>query len=142
MAKTDAADKAKPFSIRLTRSEKARLEARAAGTPLGAFIRQVLLEDEVGRRAARQAPVRDGAALGQVLALLGQSEIGKNLNRLVIHGDAGVLYFDENTKALVRQAFDDVHAMRLLLLEALGKQILSTALSDRFANVARGEPRQ
>jgi len=128
MAKAGVTDRAKPFSIRLTPAEKATLEARAGGEPLSVFIRKVLLDDASGRRVIRrQSPVRDGAALGRVLATLGQSGIGKNLNALALQANAGTLYFDENTKAHVRQACDDLRAIRLLLLDALGKQILADA---------------
>lgn len=126
-AGTGASAKAKPFSIRLTDAEKAALEAKAGGMPLGVFIRKAVLEAAAERRA-RRSPVRDADALGRLLALLGQSEIGPALRKLAGHADSGTLYIDEHTKGRVHAACDDVRAMRFLLLEALGKEILSDVL--------------
>jgi hypothetical protein len=123
-------DTAKPFSIRLTQAEKAALEARASGVPLSVFIRNTLLAEAAGRRA-RQSPLKDGDSLGRLLGLLGQSEIGPSLRQLAAQANAGTLYFDEHTRARVCAACDDVRAMRVLLLEALGKEILSGVQSPR-----------
>lgn len=121
------AGRAKPFSIRLTESERATLETRASGIPLGVFIRNTLLAETVGRRA-RKSPLKDGDSLGRLLGLLGQSEIGASLRQLAAQANAGTLYCDDRTTARLCAACDDIRAMRLLLLEALGKEILSEVL--------------
>ena len=64
MSKDKNTEKAKPFSVRLTSAEKAGLIAKAAGQPLGIFIRSIILEDGVRARTVRRAPVRDPAKAG------------------------------------------------------------------------------
>jgi hypothetical protein len=126
-AKAAGPERAKPFSIRLTENERAGLEARAGGVPLGVFIRNALLAESAERRA-RKSPLKDGDVLGRLLGLLGQSEIGASLRQLAGQANAGSLYCDERTRAKLCAACDDIRAMRLLLLEALGKEILSEVL--------------
>ncbi|MEA2875107.1 MAG: hypothetical protein QOF14_303 [Hyphomicrobiales bacterium] len=139
-AKAAGSERAKPFSIRLTENERAGLQARAGGVPLGVFIRNALLAESTERRE-RKSPLKDADALGRLLGLLGQSEIGASLRQLAAQANAGTLYCDERTTARLRAACDDVRAMRLLLLEALGKAVLNDVLSNTFASsAASSEP--
>lgn len=122
-----------PFSIRLTKSEKAALQQRAGGVPLGVFVRSKLLGEEVAERSATQTPLKDADLLAKVLALLGQSALAPSLSLLAEQAAAGALYLDDATKAQLKQACDDVLAMRALLLEALGKHVFSQIRRYRFA---------
>lgn len=67
------AAKPKPFSLRLTFEERARLNALAGDRPLGSFIRDRLLGDEVDKRAFRsRRPAADKQALARaVLDIIG-----------------------------------------------------------------------
>jgi hypothetical protein len=142
-SKPISSEPARPFSIRLTAAEKAMLERRAGRRPLGAFIRATLLGESAERRSERQSPIKDGAALGRVLAALGQSGVAKSLNELAQQAAIGVLYLDAGTTARLRQASDDIVAMRLLLLEALGKEISrGPRLARKFNSVAMSGPRR
>jgi len=112
---------AKPFSVRLTASEKQLLVAKAGAIPLGLFIRNRLLGDTAAPRAARRgAPVGDRDLLARILAMLGRSRLVESLSDLASAAASGSLVFDPEIKSLIRRACDDLHAMRLMLMQALG----------------------
>lgn len=110
-----------PFSLRLSFEERAQLEQDAAGQPLGAYMREQLLgEKKSPRRPRGKFPVKDHAALGRVLAALGQSRIANNLNQLARAVNTGSLPVSPDTEDALREACQDVRAMRHDLLLALG----------------------
>ncbi|MCB9958684.1 MAG: hypothetical protein H6843_08790 [Rhodospirillaceae bacterium] len=123
-----AADKAAkpkyppPFSLRLAHEERARLEAEAAGEPLGAYVRKRLLGDAaVPRKRRGNSPVKDAEALGRVMGALGQSRLSANLNQLAKAVNTGSLPVTPETEADLKDACRAVTAMRDDLLRALGK---------------------
>ncbi|WP_112322023.1 plasmid mobilization relaxosome protein MobC [Oceanibium sediminis] len=116
-----SSQKPKPFSLRLSFDERARLEQDASGMALGAYIRDRLFGDDAAPRQTRgHFPVKDYAALGRVLAALGQSRLSNNLNQLAKAVNTGSLPVTPETEADLRQACKDVQAMRSDLLIALG----------------------
>lgn len=122
-AEKSALTKPTPFSLRLSFDERARLEQDASGMALGAYIRDRLFGDDAAPRQTRgHFPVRDYAALGRVLAALGQSRLSNNLNQLAKAVNTGSLPVTPETEADLRQACKDVQAMRRDLLIALGLQ--------------------
>lgn len=139
MAKQISRDKAQPFSIRLTTAERAVLEDKAAGVPLGTFIRSIILDEKTkGRAGPRQYPIKDGAALGQVLGFLGRSRLSNNLNQLAKAANLGSLPVTQELEAELRTACASITLMRDQLLLALGKSISSpcSALSSTFKDAA------
>jgi hypothetical protein len=111
-----------PFSLRLTYEERARLEADAAGKPLGSYIREQLLGEEAAPRKRRgNRPVEDHKALGRVMGALGQSRLSSNLNQLAKAVHTGSLPVTPETEADLKEACREVSAMRAELLRALGK---------------------
>ncbi|PYC46283.1 hypothetical protein DI396_16235 [Litorivita pollutaquae] len=131
-----------PFSLRLTFEERARLNRQAGGLPLGGYIKSVLFsEDAAHYRAKRKTPVQDEKLLAEVLACLGASRISNNLNQLAKAVNQGTLYVDEDVKSDIVTACNDVRAMRLLLMQALGMQVENhhrrpESTSQSFARVA------
>lgn len=116
-----ASKKPTPFSLRLSFEERARLEQDASGMALGAYIRDRLFgEDAAPRQTRGHFPVKDYAALGRVLAALGQSRLSSNLNQLAKAVNTGSLPVTPETEKELRQACKDVQAMRRDLLIALG----------------------
>ena len=110
-----------PFSLRLSCDERARLEAAAGGEPLGAFIRaQLFGGDLVPRRTRGREPVKDHAALAQVLAMLGRSRVASNLNQLAKAAHIGALPVSDELEAQLREACHGVQDMRIELVRALG----------------------
>jgi hypothetical protein len=118
-----AANKAAPFSLRLTFEERTQLEKKAAGMALGAYIRDRLLgEDAAPRRSRGKFPVKDYEALGRVLATLGQSRLSSNLNQLARAANTGSLPVSPDTEEALKEACAEVAALRADLLRALGSQ--------------------
>jgi HAMP domain-containing protein len=111
-----------PFSLRLTFEERARLERDASGMPLGAYIRARLFADETAPPLKRRGhfPVKDHAALAQVLGLLGQTRLSNNLNQIAKHLNMGSLDVSPEVEDDLRQAAEEIGRMRESLFKALG----------------------
>ena len=110
-----------PFSLRLTREERAILETAAAGKPVSAYIREKLFGPGASHRKARgKAPVKDHRALGQVLGALGASRLAGNLNQLAKAAHIGALPVTPEVEADLRAACNAVGEMRGALMAALG----------------------
>tara|TARA_B110000858_G_C17809185_1_gene479958 strand:+ start:900 stop:1313 length:414 start_codon:yes stop_codon:yes gene_type:complete len=113
-----------PFSLRLTFDERAILEGAAGDRPLGAYIRERLLNGEEAPRKKskkrKKQPLKDVKALSQVLAELGQSRIANNLNQLARASNTGSLPVTPDTERALMSACADVREMRNLLMRALG----------------------
>ena len=58
-----------------------------------------------------------------MLACLGASRLASNLNQLAKATHVGNFYFDDDTKRSIKQACDDIRAMRILLMRALGQDV-------------------
>lgn len=115
--------RAAPFSLRLTKAEREKLERQAGSIPLAAYIKSCIFSDDAPTyRKRRKPPVADQAALAEVLAVLGASRLASNLNQLAHATNVGSFYFDEDAKAAILRACRDVRAMRQLLMRALGLQ--------------------
>jgi hypothetical protein len=126
MSKTPKPEKAKPFSIRLTNEEKAVLEEKAAGMPLGIFIRSLVLDETIKPRVIRrQYPVKDAEPLARLLGMLGKSRLSSNLNQLAKAANLGNLFVTPDIEADLRRACGEIFEMRQLLLLALGARILN-----------------
>lgn len=133
-----------PYSLRLTEKERAWLRDRAGNICLGTYIKSVLFSDASPaprRRRSASAPVKDAKALADVLACLGASRIGSNLNQLAKATHIGSFHFDEETKRQLVRACEDVRVMRQLLMQALGQRgpqepKANETVSQTFARVS------
>ena len=113
-----------PFSLRLSFEERAKLEARAGALPLASYIKSVVLDEEAPTYRQRRKPAdADQKLLAEVLACLGSTRLANNLNQLAKAANSGALFCDAETKSELNRACDDVRAMRLLLMEALGLKV-------------------
>lgn len=124
MSKAPSNDRATPLSVRFTDAEKARLKDLAGSRPVGQYIRDQALQGDSVPRAARRSPVKDAEPLGQLLALLGQSRLASNLNQLAKAAHQGSLPVAQEVEDDLRRACSEVFEMRVLLLQALGLQII------------------
>jgi hypothetical protein len=112
-----------PFSIRLSASERQRLESAASGVAIGAYVKERLFSDGASQRTPRgHAPIKDHAALAQLLARLGASRIANNLNQLAYAANIGTLSADPETIRGLHDAYHDIRVIRDLLLQALGQR--------------------
>lgn len=112
-----------PITLRLTESERERLEKLAAGMTLSAYIRACLFAgDQEKRRKSRSGSiVADKRAIAEALALLGHSRIANNLNQLAYQTNIGALVIEERERAKIDEAYRHVLALRKMLVAALGR---------------------
>lgn len=123
-----------PLSIRLSDDEREALEALAAGRPVSSYVKSVLFGMAPSpRRAFRQAA--DPKSLAAVLARLGRSGLAESLKVLAAQAEAGTLYADAGLRARLREACEDVRAMRALLMQGLGKEVPPVATRANFSDV-------
>lgn len=110
-----------PFSLRLSVEERAKLETAAAGMPLGSYIKAKLFDGDLSPRRTRgSAPVKDHAALAQILGMLGNMRLASNLNQLARSANIGTLPLTPEVEEELALACAAVIAMRAELLRALG----------------------
>ncbi|MCY0149351.1 hypothetical protein OEG84_16950 [Hoeflea sp. G2-23] len=142
---TGGSSKTTPFALRLTDGERQELSRRAGEMALGSYIRAVLFAESEGgkRHRGSRAPVKDHVALAEVLACLGQSRIGESLKKLSEAAETGLLSFDPDAPVEIRRATQDILAMRLLLMRALGFQVSDEefveSVSQSFTRASRNE---
>lgn len=117
---TSKATRPAPFSLRLKENERADLLMRAAGLPLGFYVKQVLFADTARPARKPKAVLADHALLSRVLAGLGGSRLASNLNQLAKAVHQGVLPVTDETEAELRRACGEIAEMRAVLLAALG----------------------
>lgn len=110
----------KPFSLRLTADERARLTAEAGGEPLASYMRAKLLTGSNARPRRSGLPVDDARSLGQALALLGRSRLSSNLNQLAHLANIGALPVTPELESELAAALADIREIRRLLISALG----------------------
>ena len=113
-----------PFSIRFTWPERERLEQEAGKLSLTAYIRFKLFGDNAPTkrkptRRQKQVPV-DYVLLGQILGLLGESELARSLCLLAVAAESGSLPVSDEVENEIKAACARVDDIRLILIKALG----------------------
>ena len=108
----------RPFSIRLSVSERQRLEAAAGPVPLGTHIRSQLLGAPVAKASRRVRP--DTAVLGQILANLGRSRLSMGVADLAASARTGTIVLTPEMEAQIAVLSREVVEIRQLLMRALG----------------------
>ncbi len=119
-----------PISIRVTFAEKAALEKMAGGQPLSSYIKNQLFGGttgpgpglNLGMGATSRRVDSRARLLAQILAKLGESDLGPSMNELASAAKTGSLYVTDLVEGQLVQACADIAELRLLLLEALGKR--------------------
>jgi Bacterial mobilisation protein (MobC) len=120
-----------PFSLRLSFEERAQLERDAAGLSLGAYVRSRIFDStNPAPRHRGKFPVKDQEALASVLAMLGQSRLGNNLNQLARAANLGTLEVSPDTEAALKAACRDIASIRHMLMVALGLIETTSGASD------------
>lgn len=108
-----------PISLRLTESERTRLERDAQGQAVSAYIRKKLFGAEARATEAR-APTSNARQFAHILAALGQSGIAGSLRELSEAARVGVLPVGAETDQAIQSACDVVVKLRSDLIAALG----------------------
>ena len=112
----------RPFSIRLTVTERQKLKQAAGKRPVGVYIREKLFDGETVKRRARRSIEPDSEAIARLAGLLGQSRIANNLNQLAKLANVGNLPVDDEVKVDLVEACEHVSEIRSVLLKALGQE--------------------
>lgn len=136
--------KTRPFAIRLTEEERKELERRAGEMAVGSYMKTVLFAGGGERRRGARKPVKDHAALAQVLACLGASRLPESLDRLAKAAESGLIEWDEDAPVAIKRACEDIAVMRLLLMRALGfrlpEELPTESVSQTFTRAAAHDP--
>lgn len=112
-----------PFSIRFSNQERERLKRDSGKLSMTAHIRQKLFGDDVEPRKLtrkRAQPEIDYVMLGQILGLLGKSELASSLCLLAVAAKSGSLPVSDEVEEEIKTACTHVDDMRVLLIQALG----------------------
>lgn len=111
-----------PFSLRLSAEERAQLDHRAGGEPLGGYIRNQLFSDNSIAKTPRHrsSSIHDQKALAQLLAMLGKSELCDSLATLAETARLGILPVKDETNAALQKAAADIVEMKRVLMAAIG----------------------
>lgn len=126
----------KPFSLRLSFEERVELERLAGDMALGEFIRNKVFDNSPSggpapgpggfkpqrrRKASRKkAPIKDHAALAQLLGELGKARLANNLNQLAKAVNSGSLPVSSDVEKAILHACEEIRWMRKILIQALG----------------------
>jgi len=108
-----------PFSIRFSEEERSYLEQLAGNRPLGAYIRERLLEKKAEKRRVLRKPSIEDEQYAALLAALGQSRLSSSLNQLAKQANTGTLDISENIEQQLQDAYHTILAMREALFIAL-----------------------
>lgn len=111
---------AKPFCIRLTPSEKAKLRELAGSEPVSVYVRRRLFSADIRQRRLRRPKV-DDQALARVLGALGASRLSQNVNQLARASNQGALPVTEDVEQELKDACAAIAEMRKTLMLALGR---------------------
>lgn len=109
-----------PFSLRLTREERQRLNEQAGSQPIGAYIRSRLFGSDTATRRIVRRPSLDHAKLALVLSELGRSRLASNMNQLAKAANIGTLDFNDSVVNELQEACRAISHMRDMLVAALG----------------------
>ena len=110
-----------PITLRLSQNEIDRLDGMISGSSRSAYIRkQIFGENTDKRKYHSKTPKTDDVAISQILAMLGASRIGNNLNQLAKAANSGALMADDEVIAQIEEAYAFHLAIRSMLMEALG----------------------
>jgi len=113
------------LSVPLSPEQMADLARRAGRAPLSAFARAQLFpandnEPAPAARTRRAAPMRDDAALAEILAKLGKTDLGTSFREMARLARLGALPLTPETESYIQQACRDIADIKTLLMKALG----------------------
>ena len=100
----------KPFSIRLSEHERAKLEREAGSQALGPYMRAKLLGN-------------DKRALAQILAALGSSDLSGSMRAIAHAAEIGALDDSDDLRLKLHAACLSIEKMRNDLVRSLGLRV-------------------
>ena len=122
-----------PITLRLSHEEIERLDQMIGQKTRSAYICECVFGEAVSKRRRNDKRAkRDDIAISHILAMLGQSRAGSNLNQLAKAVNNGHLEITPEVVEMIQETYAFYLAIRGLLIEALGKQDISSDLSNRY----------
>lgn len=113
----------KPFSMRLTVEERARLDSAAGDMPLGVYVRSRIFDAPSPRcRKVRRFDI-DQSLLKKLLRELGRQHISSSLYRIMNAIDDGDLEVDEELDMELRCLCSDLRHLRRRIRKAIGDEL-------------------
>lgn len=109
----------KPFSIRMTPAERARLTEDAAGEPLGAYVKKTLFAPTTKAAARRTMIDNHKVMIAQVLAMVGSSGIADALTTMAVAIKMGTLEDEAEILKALNSSQEELAEIRAELLKAL-----------------------
>lgn len=109
-----------PFSMRLTKAQRRKLDEDAGSQTAGDYVRSRLFENPTPLKRTFRRPVQDEQALSQLLGALGASRLSSNLNQLAKAAHSGSLLITPETEKAILEACSAVKGMSEQLIQALG----------------------
>lgn len=109
-----------PFSMRLTRAQRRRLDMDAGAMTAGQYVRHCLFENPTPQKRTFRRPVQDEQALSQLLGALGRGRLSSNLNQIAKAVHSGSLPVSPETEQAILAACAEVADMRAMVVKALG----------------------
>lgn len=109
-----------PMTFRATDEQKQEIRDKAGRMPVGAYIRFKVLDMPDPPQMRRRGISSDQEILQEILKELASARLANNLNQIARACNRGQMKVTEETEAAMRQAYQDVRDMRLILLQALG----------------------
>jgi hypothetical protein len=109
-----------PFSMRLTRAQRQRLDMDAGAMTAG----HCLFENPTPQKRTFRRPVQDEQALSQLLGALGRGRLSSNLNQIAKAVHSGSLPVSPETEQAILAACAEVADMRAMVVKALGYEAL------------------
>ena len=113
-----------PFSMRLTRAQRRRLDMDAGAMTAGQYVRHCLFENPTPQKRTFRRPVPDEQALSQLLGALGRGRLSSNLNQIAKAVHSGSLPVSPETEQAILAACAEVADMRAMVVKALGYEAL------------------
>lgn len=109
-----------PFSMRLTRAQRRKLDEDAGGKALGEYVRSCLFENPTPLKRTFRRPVQDKQILSAVLAELGRSRMSSNLNQIAKAIHTGAYPASTEAERVIFDACADLKAICNNITQALG----------------------
>lgn len=115
-------NRTKTVLFRLSESEHERLVRAAGDLTLSAYLRAVLLGNELQKVRMNKKPVKDYTQLSQALNLMMQSRLSPNINQIAKAVNCGMVIMPDEAIVTLEEAQAELSEIRHLLLTALGKK--------------------
>ena len=111
------------YQIRFSQSEREKLDSWADGRPIAAYIKDVLFVEERKPERTHGIILEDRKLFAKAFGFLGKSRLANNINQLAKAANSGSLPLDDETKAAILKAANDILWLRRTFMRAMGLKL-------------------